>query len=727
MQTLKNDKITLTFNDDGCLVGLEGLGGVTVPIDAAQVTAPFELQLRDEAGKVVHVTPDRPAEISVSREGDTQVMILRWEIAGEWGKLQATGTVRLPNDSVLSYWTMAVENGTDRVLWQVAFPRVSGLADYEEKAPGWLAVPIMMGDKTPNPVSFVNEHEPVVDIWSREQYGCFDAEGGPADIAYPYPGYMAMQYLAYGHPESGGLYFGAYDSEALYKNFGMYADGDTGRHAVVQMKQYPRDRTERSADFESFYECPVGVYQGDWWNASAIYRDWALEQFWAAKGPVRDRDEVPRWVKENDLWYWNWQFAWTGHPRLIVPICKTIKERFECNVALHWYGSNGESGSWRTPEIYPCNEDIRSLLIAGVDELHAAGIHCIPYLLTRTIRPEIKSFRDNDGMKWVCYNEKGEMSDVWRGGPTVCPTAPFFHEIIRKQVELMVASCHMDGAYLDQLSGCYPVVCFTPNHPHPPGGHDHWVRGYRELTEKVRKTMRPLNPDSVITSEGVGECWLDLLDLDLAREVSDLSGHVGSEQSLPIPMFHSVYHDYHITYGTVSTFKPRRSGQAHFLEHFHYAEALTLVGGGQLMISGVFGGDEDKEKFRPFFEYMEKLTRARKCARNHFNLGRWLPPPAVDCDRVDVKYNSNRPPKVNIPAVLGGAFEYESEVVVPLVNHTEQERAATVDLAPERFGRTQPWSKATLLYPEQKDLTLGDGGALEMTCAPLGAYVLKLQ
>jgi hypothetical protein len=217
-----------------------------------------------------------------------------------------------------------------------------------------------------------------------------------------------------------------------------------------------------------------------------------------------------------------------------------------------------------------------------------------------------------------------------------------------------------------------------------------------------------------------------MFDLDLAREIADLKGHVGSEQSLPIPMFHSVYHDYHISYGTVSTFKPPTSSERVFVEHFYYAEALTLVGGGQLMISGVFAGDDENEQFKPFFDYMETLTRARKAARNHFNLGRWLPPPQIACESVDIKYKDEYPPKLNIPVIAAGCFEYEDEVVVALVNHRTTPHNAQFQLTPGQFERSDEWTELVAFHPGETTTPSSADHRFDMECPALSATLIKI-
>lgn len=727
---LDNGKIKLEFNERGNLVGLAGTEGqVSIPIDRQIQTAPFEIELRDASGKIVKIQPDQPPRMKLKPVKNGQALVCEWTLAGPGGQLQVTGRVALADASPLSEWTLAIENQTPHALWQIAYPRVSGLTAFQGRpGPDWICEPAGMGEKTPNPVDFVNHHEKVVSNWSRQQYGCFDVECGKADIAYSYPGMWTLQFLGYGHPSCGGIYFGAHDGQALYKKFGLYADGGDGRHAALVMKQYPKDRTATGGVFKSFYPAMVGVYRGDWWGAAALYREWALGQEWCRKGPTKDRADIPAWTKKLDLWYWNWQFISAGGPQYVVPAIKHLKEKFGAEMAFHWYGFSGYA-SWfeyyRFPEVYPDNAEIREALVAGVRELHQTGVHCIPYINARLWNETSASFRKMNAMRWVAVDEHGKSADLWPDlGHTICPTERPFQRFIRRLTNQMIDKCEMDGAYLDQPSSCYAVPCFNKDHDHAPGGHDHWCRGYRQMMKAVQRDIKKRSPDNIITSESVIECYLDLFDLDLAREISSLEGHVGSPASLPIPMFHSIYHDYHLTYGTVMTFKQTE------MAHFRYAEALCLVGGGQLMVSGLFDKDWTKEKFQPHLRYMEMLTRAHIAGRKWLNLGVWKPPLAIAGDRVAVPFSSVHPPKADIPAVVNGCFELDGELCLVFVNHTDQPRTGTFELSPAAYGLKGSSVDLWQIHPGTEiRRAQGVAGAVKqaLTLAPMSAQVLVVK
>lgn len=698
MPVLENHRVTMEFDNQARLCSIrDGGDRERIPIDREALTCPFQLQLRDGTGDITSVQPQEEPDLAA----DGNSLTATWRMAAAEGSLDVKATIRLPQDTCLAEWTLDVDNHTDCALWQIDYPRVSGLTAFkrafpELQGPDWVIEPKGMGGKIPDPVNFVNRHKMVIDEVTREEYGNLGVDENTGDIAYSYPGMWCLQFMAYGHPDTGGLYFGIHDGQALFKAFGFYADGDDPEHAAFILKQYPENRTARGADFASTFPVAVGPYNGEWWNAAFLYRAWALDQVWCARGPTRDRDDIPAWLKQLDLWYWNHTFAKAGHPRLVFPIIERIKEAFDCNVAFHWYGASDQNfdSYWNYPDVYPYCPDVRRALIAGMKKFRELGVRCIPYINARIWNPETESYRIAGGDDWITVDEHGQSNGAWgQIGQTACPTAEPHHRLIRDITNRMIDEIGMDGAYLDQISSAYSLPCFNPNHDHAPGGHDHWCRGYRALLEDVQQDIKTRSPDNVITSESTIECYQDLLDADLARETTNLKSVIGGPDYLPIPLYNSVYHDYHIIYGSVSKFTEKN------LEKFRFAEALCLVSGNQLMIGGTFAGDEDKETLRPHFEYMETMTRARKAARRFFNLGEWTPPMALACDRVDVHWSDEHPPKRDIPAILNGAFAIDGELCVVFVNFTDAERSATFEWKPEDYGLGSGNVNVRSVYP----------------------------
>jgi len=725
----------MAFDDEGRLTELcRPDGTVRAPIDVKHLTSPFIIALRTEAGEIIEVEPESTPSMECQDCDGAQQLVVAWQVHGDWGEMDVRATIELPRDSELSSWALEIENRTGLPIWEISYPRLSGLEAFGgDGQQDYLAAPKGMGKLCCNPMAVANRDHGDIDDETRDEYGTLGMEPQKNAIAFSYPGMWAMQYLALGHAKDGGVYFAAYDGEALYKRFGLYGHAGDGRHAALVMKQYPEDRTAPGADFTSFYPTMVGVYEGEWWAASEIYRKWALEQKWCQRGPTKDRDDIPKWTKQLDLWYWNWQFATDhgNHPKNLIPIIAYLKERFGCELAFHWYGCNGERGitsAWRGPDIYPENATIRRTLIKAVEDLHELGVRCIPYVNPRIWCEEDDDFLAIDGAKWLAVDEHGNSVPWDILGVTMCPTAQPAQEVMRRILNRMLDEIGMDGAYFDQISSCYAVPCFNPDHDHGTGGHDHWCRGYRDLLEKVQADAKERSPDNIITSESTIECYLDLLDLDLAREISNFRSKFDDPYCLPIPMFHSVYHDYHLTYGTVSTLKPRPDTPCH-VEQFRYAEALCLVGGGQLMVSGVFAGDEEKEQYAPLFDYLETLTRAHIAARPFLNLGVWKPPLDLTCERTELEWQVGQPAKRDIPTVLNGCFELNGELCVVLVNRTASEQGIQFEVDPRQYGLTGESLELVAIHPGEQVVapSITMGSPQQLVVPSLSAQVLVLR
>jgi hypothetical protein len=154
-----------------------------------------------------------------------------------------------------------------------------------------------------------------------------------------------------------------------------------------------------------------------------------------------------------------------------------------------------------------------------------------------------------------------------------------------------------------------------------------------------------------------------------------------------------------LTYGTVQTFAEQNLGA------FRLAEAFCLVGGQQLMVSGFFAGDEDRPEVQPHLAFMERLARAHKAARKWLNLGRWMPPVELGCDRVDVPFDPELPPKQDVPSIVHGCFELDGELCLVLVNHTGQTRKARFGLDPEAYGLDGETLALRSLWPDRPSPT----------------------
>jgi hypothetical protein len=466
-------------------------------------------------------------------------------------------------------------------------------------------------------------------------------------MAYSYPGMWALQFMAFYNPEAVGLYFAAHDPEARFKRFGFYGESGS-REAELVMQHYPDERLTPGLSYETPYDTAIGLFTGEWWKASEVYREWAIQQKWCRKGPLAERRDIPQWLLETDLWYWNWRhkphLGSRGTSEDVVPAILNLKQKLDTGMAFHWYEWDGKPFNQDIPPVLPVKRDAGEGLARALDELHDAGVRAIPYINARLWDIESPSWEAEGAATGVCLDQDGEHADRWslsdgRKWSAMCPHTTLWQEKVRSVCEALVFEYGFDGVYADQITSCFVVPCFASDHDHARGGGNSWYAGYRQMMERIQGETKQRNPEAVYTSESTIDCYLDLFDANLAREANELSVR-HDEQWLPIPLFHSVYHDYAITYGSVlqlTEVHPRA---------FFYGEALVLVGGQQLMVEGYLSADVGTDRYSEYLEYLGGLVQARKRAREYLLFGRWLPPVEMEVDDVEVAWSKDHPQRM---------------------------------------------------------------------------------
>jgi len=611
-------------------------------------------------------------------------LTIEWELKRL--KTRVDASVRLDNTS-LAKWHIDVKHKSGMSLWEVQYPIIPGLSPMAGTGRrDKLLVPWGYGVELDNPVDFVRKGGATTSSWISE-FGQCDTDEGVNKIAYSYPGMWSLQFMAFYNAAKTGLYYAAHDGRARLKRFGMY------KHSVdtvsMIMTHYPDERMARNLDYALPYPVMVGTFRGKWYDAAAIYREWAVRQKWCRKGKVKDRKDIPKWLKDNDFWFWNWSShmgdSLQASPDLAAPTVVGVKRQLDCNVAFHWYGSLCEPFNLRIPEMFPTHESARIKLRRGLKLMHKHGIHAIPYMNPRLCDPVTETWEKHNVKKMACRTDKGEIhAEEYREGlpwVTVCPTQKKWHkvilDIIRECMEL-----GYDGVYIDQVSSCYAVPCFAKNHGHPRGGGKTWYKGNHELVSKIQKACKTRT--SCFTSESTIECFNDILDANLARLVTRVeSWLLGCKAALPVPVCNAIYHDYIMTYGTTTRFDVDTP------DLVYLGGALTLAGGNQLCFEGVTFRDFRLKTYDEYFRYYRRLCQFRKKYRAYFNMGTWAEPVRMTSSTVSLNLSEHKPNE-KMPAVLTGTWELDGKKLVYFVNHTAEKQTVTATIERKRQEITIP-------------------------------------
>ena len=369
--TLSNGNTDIQFTRDGRLVSLRHREpDFEFPIiapDGSPGGPLWQVVLRASDGKCTVVEPSGRFSYDAEPRGDSVGLRLRWNAQVDGHPLEVCVSVALGADRDASAWRAAVQYDGPLAVWEVVCPRLAQLGPIEgDGSDDLFAMPWLYGGIIPDPMDLLAQGGSRGFAFDQD-YGAYDTEQaiGRADskIAYSYPGMWAMQFMAYYNPKQGGLYVGAHDPDARYKRFGFYGQPGLNQGELV-MQHYPDERLTPGLDYETPYDTVIALFRGQWWDASAIYREWALDQEWCRKGPLAGRTDLPQWVLDADLWYWNWRYkerlGSRGTPEDVVPAILDLKRRMGVGTAFHWYEWDGKRFNQDIPPQFPIDERFRA-------------------------------------------------------------------------------------------------------------------------------------------------------------------------------------------------------------------------------------------------------------------------------------------------------------------------------------------------------------------------------
>ena len=276
----------------------------------------------------------------------------------------------------------------------------------------------------------------------------------------------------------------------------------------------------------------VRPFAGDWWQAARIYKDWALGQKWAAKGPIMDRADFPQSFKDLDVMTF---MSERNAKAASNKIARIVKGFPGLKVGVHWYGWHNSGFCVNFPEFFPAQKGVPEVMKAWAEK----GVMVMPYTNPR--------LWDTNSAGWVfakdhaCRWRTGDYRTVsYQGNPCaiMCPSSDKWKECVWKWSG-QVAATGANAVYYDQVAVARPFECYDVRHAHPVGGGAWWTDGYRKMLEPMHEMFSARNMP--ITSELSGDQWLDLID-----------GYMvcGAPHDDEVPFMPAVYSGYAIYFGS---------------------------------------------------------------------------------------------------------------------------------------------------------------------------------
>ena len=344
-----------------------------------------------------------------------------------------------------------------------------------------------------------------------------------------------MQFFALERP-GGVVYVGCHDRHARRKDFVVHANA---RHTALAFSVAQTVGLRYGHAYRQEYPFVLRWLSGDWYDAAREYRRWALTAPWTWRGPLAAGHKTPESAWRTPLVLLRLGRE-TLNPAFVADWAIRTQRWFDVPVILHWYNWHRSYGS-DSIDCYPHYFPARPGFREAIGRMEHAGIRVMPYFNTRLWRTDFASWEQQGRFAAVRDPYNRIHREVWMKIPTavMSPASSVWREVIGGQMEKAIKA-GVGGIYMDQLAESVPWPDYAPEHGTVPGDPDAWLRGCRELGERLRREGSTRRPDLILASEGSAEPYISMVD-------TMLCGNLNAPDSIPLQA--AVYHDYVMHFG----------------------------------------------------------------------------------------------------------------------------------------------------------------------------------
>lgn len=603
---------------------------------------------------------------------DPGAMELSWtEVAlPDGSKARILVSVAMDKARALSFWTIAVDSASQRYTpWSVRFVGVRGLRRAPDRKDEFFLLPAGAGLRDPAPM-----------------------ENGACEWMYP-SSCMGIQMSAYLlAAQRKGFFTACYDPEANTKKFNFAIKDGVRSHF---WEHYPENMGASSPKYTVPYPVVLGVFDGDWFEAAQIYKEWGTRQFWTARGKMHETTDIPQWFKEMNLWK-----RPDGDPVQMRKNMGEFRDWLQAPFCVQWYCWGTVQFDTLTPDFFPA----RPGFAEAVADMQGRGVAVFPYINGLLWDPKSNEVKKRGGGdQWASKTVEGkkylypEASNWW--SYHMCPYTEFWRETIHDLALRMAREGGTRGLYFDCVGGLDTKFCFDKTHGHPLGGGHYWYDGFLRMMKSIRHDYRSQVPDAAFTTELMAEPLIGAFDGVLMCTI---------DSPRLIPLFQAIYGEYILTYGRGERWEDWEQDGC-----FENREAEAFSFGQQLgqqvgrRVAG--GGSENFELDPPYRErsgFFKELIAARQAGAKFLVYGRMAKP---------LQFKEPLPTVSLLGSykVFGGGpvlrpVLYQSSWIDPaghlglvLVNASRQEVTVAYDLDPAQYGLdAKKPLMATSLYPK---------------------------
>lgn len=757
---IKSEKLAFTLADEKNGMGMLSIKSTTNVEFMKRGVSPAEAKLwrvkmtpdvKDKAAFVTINNLSECRERRVFRQEDK--IILCWNgvsVASEKNAADVHVEIGTDPETGMPDWRLKVTNRSRKYgIWQAYLPELElGVIGDGNGSDDYLLMSPAEGRSVRNPIYWseqVKEEKIEFDLTTNATASLKNDQnsngfgfGAQEPYGLPYPSARGqMQLNAYYRKEGNfyypsrtpmpGLYLAAHDPKGSPKVF--YASDEPRNHLLrFVVGHYPEASCRPGTDYIQDYPMLIGFFNGDWYDAAAIYRQWASRQYWLNKGKLYERRDVPEWFLRMTAW-----IRLTNDRGMTLASCRRYaamyRDLLSGTLGIQWYG-------WERGLILSgCGEfPTTSSGVEGLEEtiasIQAKDTYVFPYVNTR-----VWCKYEND-KSWGTRNfdkAAGELQIKPDGSPDgalrkvktdnitffkVCPHSRYWGDYLTAICSQIVDRYDVRGIYLDEganLSfggGAYDVQgCFSEQHPHTPGVTLELLAAERRRFQQIIDMLTARGKQGVLTGEGNSEIFIDIFASKLIH-YEIWPGHV--------PLFSAVYHEYSASYGRTITAKSRVPG-----------DPISAMQTGWQLITGsqlarLWPANFKDDEVQKNLSYAAEGTRLRNGPGYKFLcIGKMLRPPFVSTTPEVVTGQFSRINHIcKLPAVLAASWEApDGDVAVVLTNISEESVEFELEVTPSEYG-FKGEIHYEKIFPDEK--YLGTGPKLPLRMAPREIALIKV-
>ena len=343
-------------------------------------------------------------------------------------------------------------------------------------------------------------------MWPSGLGQCFEEPAGFGRKSFDYPsGRATMQWFSI-NTANLGLYVASHDASRSKKQFSAgYSTESSTFYASITFPIY-------NNDFE-MPEVVITPYQGKWHEAAKRYRSWYDSKF---KLP-----EIPTWVKQESGWLLailkqqNGYVMWKYHE--LDQLCDIAEKNGFKTIGLFGWANGGHD--YLYPNYIP--DDLmggRPALKAAIERAHKRGFKIVVYANGTLIDAGTEYYRYEGNNTIALKEDKSAYTSSIRkynsATPVIFAEASYSSKVWRKTMLDLALQAHelsADGILYDQVGVKGALLNFSKIQDHTQPQEAGTKYRYLMMNE-IRSTLKKLNPEFVIMTEGVNDGVLTDID-----------------------------------------------------------------------------------------------------------------------------------------------------------------------------------------------------------------------